>query len=176
MQSYVSLFIAQCLLSCRWSGLSAQRLVKTSVMSSTSESKSQNSFVTQNFSKYSNLYHHQLYDNEVFNTAAPAHRPSQARDHRRWCSHAEIELPAGIPPASGPPELQGGSDVLASPSSGNSVISPAAPSSGDAIPSYNSQQARGGRSQNVGVDNLSAPLTTFGNSVPTFNSINNIIR
>ena len=39
----VSLFSAQCLLSCRWSGLSAQRLVKTSAMSSTSESKSQNS-------------------------------------------------------------------------------------------------------------------------------------
>ena len=132
-------------------------------------------FVTKNFSKYSNLYHHQfhVYDNEVFNPGAPAHRPSQARDHRRWCSHAEIELPAGIPPASGPPELQGGSDVLASPSSGNSVSSP---SSGDAIPSYNSQQQRGGRSQNVGVDNLSAPSTTFGNSVPTFNSINNIIR
>ena len=66
----VPLFSAQCLLSCRWSGLSAQRLVKTSAMSSTSESKSQNSFVTQNFLKYSNLYHHQLYDNEVFNPGA----------------------------------------------------------------------------------------------------------
>jgi len=102
-------------------------------------------------------------------------KPSQARDHRRWCSHAEIELPAGVPPASGPPELAG-SAVLASPSSGSSgsASSPSAPS-GNPIPSY-SAQPRGGRSQRVGIDNLSAPSTTFPNSAPSFNSINNIIR
>jgi len=94
-------------------------------------------------------------------------KPSQARDHRRWCSHAEIELPAGVPPASGPPELQG-SAVLASPSSGSSGSSPA----GNPIPSYNNQEARGGRSQDL----LSAPATSFPNSPPSFNSINNIIR
>ena len=100
-----------------------------------------------------------------------AYRTSQARDHRRWCSHAEIELPAGVPPASGPPELAGSSAVLASPSSGSSGS--AAPSSGDPIPSYNNNQPRGGRSQRIGIDNLSAPST---NSVSSFNSINSIIR
>lgn len=28
--------------------------------------------------------------------ASPPPRPSQEADHRRWCSHVEIEVPAGV--------------------------------------------------------------------------------